>query len=476
MATEAQTGGASLPQNGAQPSASQAGAPKFIEGQPQFLYQHRYVEGIDDIDVYVKHDGYKALEKALKMDQEAIINEIKLSGLRGRGGAGFPTFIKWNGIPKNWDKPHYLVINADEGEPGTAKDRDLMNGIPHLLIEGCIIACWAIRANACYIYVRGEYRKPMRQVHKAIDQAYAKGYLGKNILGSGFDCDIYVHSGAGSYECGEESALMSSLMGERGMPRHKPPAAPLPVISGVWDSPTIVNNVETIATAVPIINVGGAEYGKYGTGTPGQGPASRGTKLITLSGHVNRPGNYEIVLGTTIRDIIDKLGGGMLNGGKLKFFIPGGSSTPLLPPEFIDTPYDYEALGKTGSLLGSGALIIYDESANVVEVMTRLMEFYAHESCGKCTPCREGTNWLTKIHQRILAGGGRYEDIDILLDICNNLFGRSFCALGDAAAMPIGGFFAGKGAIYYFRHEYEELIRKGNGSGSKFKPLQMASV
>jgi NADH-quinone oxidoreductase subunit F len=269
---------------------------------------------------------------------------------------------------------------------------------------------------------------------------------------------------------------MSSLMGERGMPRHKPPSAPLPVISGVWESPTIVNNVETIATAVPIINVGGLEYSKYGTGTPGQGPASRGTKLITLSGHVNRPGNYEIVLGTTIRDIVEKLGGGVWKGRQMKFMIPGGSSTPLLPPEFYDTPYDYEALGKTGSLLGSGALIIYDETTDVVEVMTRLMEFYAHESCGKCTPCREGTNWLTKIHQRILAGGGRYEDIDILLDISNNLFGRSFCALGDAAAMPIGGFFAGKGAIYYFRHEYEEYIRKGKAQKTAFKPLQMASV
>ncbi|BDI31360.1 NADH-quinone oxidoreductase subunit F [Capsulimonas corticalis] len=445
--------------------------------QPQYLYKYRQVPGIDDIDVYLKHEGYNAVRKALTMDQEAIINEVKLSGLRGRGGAGFPTFIKWNGIPKNWDKPHYLVVNADEGEPGTAKDRDLMNALPHLLVEGCIISCWAIRSKACYIYIRGEYIQPARQIQKAIDQAYAKGFLGKNILGSGFDLDMYVHMGAGAYECGEESALMSSLMGERGMPRHKPPSAPLPVISGVWDSPTIVNNVETIATAVPIINMGGAEYAKVGTGTPGAGPASRGTKLITLSGHVKKPGNYEIVLGTPVREIIYEIGGGIKNDKKLKFFIPGGSSTPLLPPEFLDTPYDYEALGKTGSLLGSGALIVYDETVSVPALMTRLMHFYAHESCGKCTPCREGTNWLVKIHDRIMAGGGRPEDIDLLLDISNNIFGRSFCALGDAAAMPLAGFFAGKGAIYYFREEYEELIRNGAGGKKRaFAPLQMAGV
>jgi NADH-quinone oxidoreductase subunit F len=442
---------------------------------PLFLTKYRDVPGYDNIDVYMKHEGYNALRKALTMDQDAIINEIKVGGLRGRGGAGFPTFIKWNAFPKNWDQPHYLVINADEGEPGTAKDRDLMNKMPHMLVEGCIIGCWAIRSKVCYIYIRGEYMEPAKQVQKAIDQAYAKGFLGKNILGSGFDCDMYVHMGAGAYECGEESALMSSLMGERGMPRHKPPSAPLPMISGMWECPTVVNNVETVATVVPIINVGGAEYAKYGTGT-GPGPMSRGTKLITLSGHVKNPGNYEIVLGTTCREIIYGLGGGILNDRKLKFFIPGGSSTPLLVEEHLDVPYDYEALGKAGSLLGSGALIVYDDTTSVPAVMTRLMEFYAHESCGKCTPCREGTNWLTKIHQRIMAGGGRPEDIDLLLDISNNIFGRSFCALGDAAAMPIAGFFTGKGAIHYFRNEYEELVNKGAGGRQRaFAPLPMAN-
>lgn len=446
--------------------------------QPKFLTKYIDVEGYDGIDVYMKHEGYSALRKALKMDQDAIINEVKISGLRGRGGAGFPTFIKWNAFAKNWDQPHYLVINADEGEPGTAKDRDLMNKMPHLLIEGCIISCWAIRAKTCYIYIRGEYIEPARQMQKAIEEAYAKGFLGKNILGAGFDCDIYVHMGAGSYECGEESALMSSLMGERGMPRHKPPSAPLPMVSGIWGSPTVVNNVETIATVVPIINVGGAEYSKYGTGTPGQGPASRGTKLITISGHVKKPGNYECVLGTSLKDLIysDEFAGGILGDKKLKFVIPGGSSVPLLPAELIDVPYDYEALGKAGTLLGSGAIIAYDESVSVPALMTRLMHFYAHESCGKCTPCREGTNWLVKIHDRIMAGGGRYEDIDLLLDICNNIFGRSFCALGDAAAMPLMGFLTGKGALHYYRHEYEELIRQGAGAKKKFAPLQMAAV
>ncbi len=444
--------------------------------QVKFLTKYRDVPGYDNIDVYLANEGYTALRKALTMDQDAIINEVKVSGLRGRGGAGFPTFIKWNAFAKNWDQPHYLVINADEGEPGTAKDRDLMNFMPHLLVEGCIISSWAIRAKTCYIYVRGEYMEPAKQTQKAIDQAYERGFLGKNILGSGFDLDIFIHMGAGSYECGEESALMSSLMGERGMPRHKPPSAPLPMVSGIWGCPTVVNNVETIATVVPIINVGGAEYSKYGTGTPGQGPASRGTKLITVSGHVKKPGNFEIVLGTPLREIIYDMCGGIKDDKKLKFVIPGGSSVPLITPDLIDVPYDYEGLSKIGTLLGSGAIIVYDETVSVPAIMTRLMHFYAHESCGKCTPCREGTSWLVKIHDRIMAGGGRYEDIDLLLDISNNIFGRSFCALGDAAAMPLAGFITGKGALHYFRHEYEELIAKGNANKKTFAPLQMAAV
>lgn len=433
--------------------------------QPQILFKYRDVENYKDIDVYMKHEGYQAAKKALGMEQDAIIDELKASGLRGRGGAGFPTFIKWNGIPKNWNKPHYLVINADEGEPGTAKDRELMNRMPHLLVEGCIIASWAIRSHSCYIYIRGEYVEPGRAVRRAVEEAYAKGFLGKGIFGTGFELDIHVHMGAGSYECGEESALMSSLMGDRGMPRHKPPSAPLPVISGVWDSPTVVNNVETIATAVPILNMGGAEYGKLGSGR------SLGTKLFTISGHVNKPANYEFVLGTPIREMLDAAGG-PLGGKPLKFFIPGGSSTPLFPAtdKYLDLPMDYETMMANGSMLGSGGLMFFNEDVSVPELMTRLMEFYAHESCGKCTPCREGTNWLTKIHHRLMAGGGRREDLDILLDVCNNIGGRSFCALGDAAAMPI------QGAMKFFRNEYEALIPEQSLSKRVFSPLPLAEA
>ncbi|HEY3331608.1 MAG TPA: NADH-quinone oxidoreductase subunit NuoF [Capsulimonadaceae bacterium] len=433
--------------------------------QPQILFKYRNVENYSNIDVYSQHEGYTAAKKALSMEQDAIIEEIRISGLRGRGGAGFPTFIKWNGIPKNWDSPHYLVINADEGEPGTAKDRELMNKMPHMLVEGCIIASWAIRAHSCYIYVRGEYVEPINALRKAVAEAYAKGYLGKGIFGTSFDLDIVVHSGAGSYECGEESALMSSLMGERGMPRHKPPSAPLPVISGVWNSPTIINNVETIATAVPIINMGGAEYAKFGSGR------SLGTKLFTVSGHVNKPANYEFILGTPIREILETAGG-PLNGKPLKFFIPGGSSTPMFPAtdKFLDLPLDYETMMANGSMLGSGGLMFFNEDVSVPALMTRLMHFYAHESCGKCTPCREGTSWLTKIHDRIMAGGGRHEDLDILLDICNNIGGRSFCALGDAAAMPI------QGALKHFRHEYEALIPSQSLSKRIFAPLPLATA
>lgn len=453
-----------------------------MQEQPQILFKYRDVEGIDNIDTYMKHGGYQAAKKALGMDQDAIMEEIKLSMIRGRGGAGFPLSIKWAPFPKNWDQPHYLIINADEGEPGTAKDRELMNKLPHLMIEGCIIACWTIRAKTCYIYIRGEYMYPAKQVRKAIEECYAKGYLGKNIFGTGFDLDMHVHMGAGSYECGEETALMSSLMGERGMPRHKFPAVPLYPIKGIWDCPSVVNNVETIAALVPIVNDGGAEWAKYGTGTdPNASPmtVSKGTKLITLSGHVKKPGNYEIVLGTPIRDIIYELGGGMLRDDKpFKFMIPGGSSAPLLNADFLDTPYAYETLARAGSMVGSGALVVYDETASVPAVMTRLMHFYAHESCGKCTPCREGTNWLVKIHDRFMAGGGRYEDLDIMLDICNNMIsGRSFCPLAEAAAWPIGGSGDGKaGALRFFRHEYEALIPKESLAKRAFAQLPMATA
>jgi NADH-quinone oxidoreductase subunit F len=450
--------------------------------QPQLLFQHRFVDDIDNIDTYIAHGGYESVKKSLTMSQDAIMDELKASVLRGRGGAGMLCAIKWSAFPKNWDQPHYLIINADEGEPGTAKDRELMNKLPHLMIEGCITSSWAIRANTCYIYIRGEYSEPAKQVQKAIDQAYAKGFLGKNILGTGYDLDMHVHMGAGSYECGEETALMSSLMGERGMPRHKFPTVPLYPIKGIWDCPSVVNNVETVAALVPIINMGGAEYGKLGSGPTGPDAnwreTSKGTKLITVSGHVNKPGNYEIVMGLTMREIIDDLCGGMRGGKKLKFIIPGGSSAPLLNEDFLDTPWSYESLQKAGSMLGSGAMMVYDESVSVPALMTRLMHFYAHESCGKCTPCREGTSWLVKIHDRIMAGGGRFEDLDLMLDICNNMInGRSFCPLAEAAAWPIGGAGNGQaGAMRFFRHEYEALIPKQNMAKRVFTPLTMAGA
>ena len=432
--------------------------------QQELILKNRAVDRINEMETYLKYGGYEATRKALAMTQDEVIEEVKASGLRGRGGAGFPTHIKWNAFPKNWDQPHYFIINADEGEPGTAKDREIMNKLPHLFLEGCIIASWATRANTCYIYVRGEYMQPAASVERAVQEAYAKGFLGKGIFGTDYNLDIFVHLGAGSYECGEESALMSSLMGERGMPRHKPPSAPLPMIKGVWGCPSVVNNVETVAACVPIMNMGGAEYAKIGVGR------STGTKIFTISGHVNKPGNYEYPLGTTLRQMLDDCGG-PLRGKPLKFIIPGGSSTPLLPAtdKNLDLGMDYETMMANGTMLGSGGVMFFNEDVSVPSLMTRLMHFYAHESCGKCTPCREGTSWLVKIHDRIMAGGGRMEDIDILLDICNNISGRSFCALGDAAAMPI------QGAMKFFRNEYEALIPRESMSRRVFASLPVTA-
>ena len=420
--------------------------------QPQLLYKHRQVPGIHTLDVWVKHDGYSRFKKALGMTPEQIIDEVKASGLRGRGGAGFPTHIKWSAVPKNRDAEHYLVINADEGEPGTAKDRDIMNGVPHLLIEGCLIAMRAIRASKCYIYIRGEYVEPWQAVQRAVNEAYKAGYLGRNVLGSGEDYDIYTHLGAGAYECGEESALMSSLMGERGMPRMKAPSAPLPMISGVWERPTVVNNVETIAAAVPIVEMGGAEYAKVGYGSP----RSRGTKLYSVSGHVNKPGIYEVVLGTPFSELL-AIAGGVRDGHTLKTYIPGGSSMGFAPPTPLDYPFDYEGVpANTGTLgLGSGGLIVFDETTPIVPVTKRLVDFYHHESCGKCTPCREGIDWLSKIYQRLVDGAGREQDLDLALDICDNIWGKSFCALGDSVVYPV------RTSINLFRDEYMSYIKTG---------------
>jgi NADH-quinone oxidoreductase subunit F len=411
------------------------------------LFEHRDVPGIETLAVYEQHGGYSALRKALGMTRQQVIDEVKASGVRGRGGAGFPAWIKWNGIPKDERQPHYVLCNADEGEPGTFKDRELMMRLPHQLIEGMIIAGYATLAKVGYIYIRGEYTEPARAMRRAIDEAYRAGYLGKNILGSGVDFDLYIHMGAGSYECGEESAMMSSLMGERGQPRLKFPHAPLPTIAGLWDCPTLINNVETLSCVPAIIRNGGAWYASMGT------EKSTGTKIFSVSGHVNKPGNYEVEMGTPLMELLELAGGVK---GKLKAVIPGGSSVPILPAEKCEVNLDYESLQAAGTMLGSGGFMVLNDTVCIVRFMRRTAAFYAHESCGKCTPCREGTRWMVKIFDRILAGGGRMEDIDLLLDICDQIDGRSYCGLGDAAAWPI------RASIKHYRHEYEYYIQHGH--------------
>jgi NADH-quinone oxidoreductase subunit F len=388
---------------------------------------------------YERHDGYTALRTALDMHPDAVIQAVKDSGLRGRGGAGFPTGMKWGFIPQGDGKPHYLVVNADESEPGTCKDIPLMLANPHALVEGVAIASFAIRANHAFIYVRGEVVHVIRRVQQAVSDAYAAGYLGTDILGTGYDLEVTVHAGAGAYICGEETALLDSLEGRRGQPRLRPP---FPAIAGLYASPTVVNNVESIAS-VPSILKNGADWFK-GMGTE----KSAGFTLYSLSGHVERPGQYEAPLGITLRELLD-LSGGVREGHELKFWTPGGSSTPLLTAEHLDMPLDYEAVVAAGSMLGTKALQIFDETTSVVRCVLRWTEFYKHESCGKCTPCREGTYWLVDVLRRLEAGEGEHGDIELLLDLCDNIFGRSFCALGDGATSPITS------GIQYFRSEFE---------------------
>jgi NADH-quinone oxidoreductase subunit F len=414
--------------------------------EKKLLLQHPH----DSIAAYEKTGGYAAYKKALKMDRQAVIDEIKKSGLRGRGGAGFPTWIKWNGIPKDKTKPHYILCNADEGEPGTFKDKELMEATPHLVIEGMMISGWATKADTGYIYIRGEFVDAARAIKKAIDEAYAAGYLGKNIQGSGWDFDLHLHMGAGSYECGEESAMMSSLMGERGMPRLKFPHAPLPTIAGLWDCPTVINNVETFACAPYIIANGGDWYATMGASTKN----SRGTKIFSVSGHVNKPGNYEVEFGTTLMELLELAGG--MKGGELKACVPGGSSVPMITAEQCrKAVIGYEEMGEVGSMVGSGGCIFLNEHTCIVTFIWRTAMFYAKESCGKCTPCREGTDWLEQILGRIRAGGGRPDDVQLLHDVCSQIDGRSFCGLGDAAAWPVVG------ALKAFPEEFEYYIANG---------------
>ena len=403
------------------------------------------------IDNYELLDGYAGLRKALTIKPDDLIAIVKESNLRGRGGAGFPTGMKWQFIPQapaHQDqpgepaKPHYVVVNADEGEPGTCRDLPLMMNDPHSMIEGIVIACYAVRAQQAFVYIRGEAVHAMRRVTGAVREAYAKGYLGKNVLGSGLDFDITVHAGAGAYICGEETALLDSLEGRRGQPRLKPP---FPATNGLYDAPTVVNNVGTLAS-VPYIVLGGAAWFKE------LGPqGSPGTSIYSLSGRVANPGQYEAPMGTTLRELL-ALAGGMSRGKQLKFWTPGGSSTPLFTREHLDTPLDFDAVAKAGSMNGTSAVMIFDEDDNVVKAVLKWTQFYEHESCGKCTPCREGNYWTAGILERIVHGHGTEEDLDTLLDICDNILGRSFCAFGDGATSPIAS------SIKFFRDDYLALI------------------
>ena len=388
---------------------------------------------------YTRHNGYQASRKALTtMQPDEVIQTVKDSGLRGRGGAGFPTGMKWGFIPQGDNKPHYFVVNADESEPGTCKDIPLMMANPHVLVEGIIIGSYAIRSNHAFIYIRGEVPHVLRRVQAAVSEAYANGELGKNIHGSGYDLELTVHAGAGAYICGEETALLDSLEGYRGQPRLRPP---FPAVAGLYACPTVVNNVESVASVPSIIANGIEWFGKFGT------EKSKGFTLYSLSGHVKNPGQIEAPLGITLRELLD-LAGGMREGSTLKFWTPGGSSTPILTAAHLDVPLDYESIAEAGSMLGTKALQIFDQTTSVVRCVLRWTEFYKHESCGKCTPCREGTWWLQQIMERIEQGKGTEEDIEKLLDLCDNILGRSFCALGDGATSPITS------AIEYFRDEF----------------------
>jgi NADH-quinone oxidoreductase subunit F len=397
------------------------------------------------LETYQRAGGYRALRQALMEQPDALIELVKDSGLRGRGGAGFPTGMKWGFIPQGDGKPHYLVVNADESEPGTCKDIPLMMAAPHTLVEGVIITCFAIRASHAFIYVRGEVLHVIRRLQRAVQEAYLAGYLGRNILGSGFDLDLVVHAGAGAYICGEETALLDSLEGRRGQPRLRPP---FPAVAGLYASPTVINNVESIASVPCIVDKGPDWFSSMGT------EHSKGMTLYSLSGHVRSPGQYEAPMGITLRELLE-LGGGMREGHELKFWTPGGSSTPLLTAEHLDVPLDYEGVAKAKSMLGTKALQVFDDTTCVVRAVLRWTEFYKHESCGKCTPCREGTWWLVQTLQRLENGDGTEDDLELLLDQCDNILGRAFCALGDGATSPI------MSSIEFFREEYIAHFEQG---------------
>jgi NADH-quinone oxidoreductase subunit F len=447
----------------------------------KILLANAHVPGIRSYEVYRREGGYRSVEKALKMQPADIVEEVKKSGLRGRGGAGFPAGMKWSFIAKPEGVPRHLVCNADESEPGTFKDRYLMEFIPHLLIEGMVVSSFALGSNVSYIYIRGEYAWIVDILETAISEAKANGFLGKNIQGSGFDCEIYVHRGAGAYICGEETALIESLEGKRGNPRIKPP---FPAVKGVWDRPTVVNNVETLAAVVPIINDGGEEYAKIGVGR------STGTKLMSACGNINKPGVYEIDMTITVEEFIysDEYCGGIANGKRLKACIPGGSSVPILPANLLlktakgePRLMNYESLSDggfaTGSMMGSGGFEVLDEDQCIVRHTYSLARFYHHESCGQCSPCREGTGWMKKILHNIEYGKGKMSDIELLWDIQRKIEGNTICPLGDAAAWPVAA------AIRHFRDEFEwhvlnpqECLTRNYGLAHYADPLELAAV
>jgi NADH-quinone oxidoreductase subunit F len=443
----------------------------------KLLLKNINISGIKSFDVYRREGGYQSVEKALKMQTGDIVEEVKKSGLRGRGGAGFPTGMKWSFLAKPEGVARYLVCNADESEPGTFKDRYLMEYIPHLLIEGMIVSSYALGSSVSYIYIRGEYDWIADIVQEAIDEARQKGFIGKNILGSGFDCEIYIYRGAGAYICGEETALLESLEGKRGLPRIKPP---FPAIKGAWGCPTVVNNVETICAVVPIINEGGEAYSKIGIGR------STGTKLISACGNINKPGVYEIDMTITVEEFIysDEYCGGIENGKRLKACIPGGSSVPILPANLLlrtakgePRLMNYESLADggfiTGSSMGSGGFIVLDEDQCIVKHTYTISRFYHHESCGQCSPCREGTGWMEKIFYNIENGRGKMKDIDLLWDVQRRIEGNTICPFGDAAAWPVAA------AIRHFRDEFEwhilnpeECLVRNYGLANYADPLE----
>jgi NADH-quinone oxidoreductase subunit F len=417
-------------------------ANKYLE--EHVLLRHRDIPDIANIDVYLAHDGYKGLKKVIQTMQPGEVTDIvKASGLRGRGGAGFPAGVKWSFIPKGV-KPVYIAVNADESEPGTFKDREIMEYNPHQFIEGIILCAYAVGAETAYIYGRGEFRGPFVKLQQAVDAAYEKGFLGKNILGSDFSLDIYLHLGAGAYICGEETALLSSLEGEMGQPRARPP---FPAVEGLYAKPTVINNVETLTNVPPIILHGVDWYRQFGT------ERSPGTKVFCLSGRVNRPGNYELPLGTPMRYLIEELGGGVIDGKALKGILPAGASAPILTADKIDTPLDYESVQAAGSMLGSASFIILDEEIDIVWATSKMTHFFKHESCGKCSPCREGTYWLEQVLKRIRSGQGTMDDVNLLTDITDQMAGNCFCLLGDFATSSINSSMA------HFKDEYIKLVQ-----------------